>query len=566
MTFAPLTALPQASLRRSWAAFVSQVMSTLDTTDVTWLIEVDAYTGQTGSNRLPGAAWGSGPVASMPLGSRLDTGLATLRYSDTGWIGEPGDPLMPNVPYWGRLAAPPRFSRSMPVLPEQTRRLQAQYGEATLSNGDGLLDSVVSKWAVSGRRIRVLRGRRTVPYHSSYNSFVTTLDVVGVDWQADGMTARIGLRDRAWRLEVPLQQQLYLGTGGAEGGTELKGKSKPITMGIKRNIRPDLVDTANLVFKVHDGKINALLAVRDRAVPIADAGVDHASYAALVAASITAGTFHTCKAEGLFRVAFLTDGALVTCDVEGDVFGGVYTNTHAGIAQRLMLTRAGLPAADVDAGSFAALPSGPCGFHWGSDRPVTAAQALDEVLSSCGGWWGQDRYGTTRAGRLAAPAGTPVLEIVPKLMRGEPSRVALSEVPRYRQRVAYRPLGIVQTGADVADTVSQADRLLYGESWQVVTAYDGAVQARYPQADDRPPLVSGFDAESDGQALADYLHALHKADRRMFRVPLGPSGYATDLGNIVSLEYPRHDLASAPSFVVVGVDEDGDNVTLTLWG
>lgn len=51
-----------------------------------------------------------------------------------------------------------------------------------------------------------------------------------------GFRVRVALSDLAERLNDPLQPTLCLGTGGAEGGAELKGQPKPVAVGQVFNV------------------------------------------------------------------------------------------------------------------------------------------------------------------------------------------------------------------------------------------------------------------------------------------------------------------------------------------
>jgi hypothetical protein len=120
----------------------------------------------------------------------------------------------------------------MPLLPEEARRWQRQFGEIEIANGDGALDSLVNSYAIDGRRVRVLLG----PTGGAYNQFGAVADVLATGWSGDSLVVRVGLRDRGYSLDVPLQQNVYAGSGGAEGTAEIEGKPKPLCFGICDNV------------------------------------------------------------------------------------------------------------------------------------------------------------------------------------------------------------------------------------------------------------------------------------------------------------------------------------------
>src|SRR5690606_29502373 len=77
----------------------------------------------------------------------------------------------------------------------------------------------------------------------------------------------IPLRDRQAELEVPLQDDLYAGTGGLEGTADLTDKPRPVALGDVRNVPAVLVDPARLIYQVADSEIEALT-VYDRGIEL----------------------------------------------------------------------------------------------------------------------------------------------------------------------------------------------------------------------------------------------------------------------------------------------------------
>lgn len=530
--------------------------------DAICLVEIDVYEG-TGVNNLPPEAIGAVPLSSPALGASISTGVTTLTYADATWIGEPGDPDKPNGLYLGRALTPFQYERDCPIVPEQQGRLQLQYGQTVLAAGDGELDNAVKNFAIAGRSVRVRRGMRSVPLSTPYANHSLVLSALATGWSQDENQITIDLRDTAYKLDLPLQSVLYAGTGGAEGDAQFAGKPKPFLAGFVRNITPDFIDAANLVFAFHFRQAQAVVAVRDLgdALPI---DADYPTYAALTAASIASGHCATCLAQGVLRVETKPTG--LTIDAQGDAAGS-YADTHAGIARKLLTDLCGLSNGDFVSSSFGAWPSGTAGIYFGSDDTSTGADALNKLAASAGGWWGPGRDGRIAAGRLFDPAAAAIdLYVGLADIRGPIQVMALPALPRYRQRVGYQALQTTQDSANLAGLVSASDRAFYSQSYRSVTSIDASVQVRYPLAADFPVLVTLFDGVAQAQTLADYLLGLHKAERRMFRIPLGPLGFLLDLGKVVNVIYPRLGLEGGQPFVVVGTIEDAAGVDVVVWG
>lgn len=552
-----VTAFPPSPLN---AAFVDLIVT--PAAHGQYLLEIIAYRGgEARSGGLAGLA--EIPLASTPPGSGVSTGQITLLFADQHWIGEPSDADKPNTFYEGRMTVPLVLERQMPLLPEEERRVQRQFGLIEIANGDGYMDNLVQSLAVDGRQARVLFG----PHMGAYADFTVIADVVATGWEADDLAVQIGLRDRSYNLDLPLQINLYDGTGGAEGNDEIEGKPKPLLYGRCRNVTPILIDPANLIYQVHDGAFHALDAVYDRGAALTDSEDDAADFAALVLLSVSAGEFATCLAGGYFKLGSSPDG-LVTADVRGDADPD-YADTLDVIALRLLTDRAGLANRYINTASFAgaAALGGEMGIYFSSGELPTAAEALNSLLGSVGGWWGAARDGKVRAGRLTAPElRSPnmylnqfdILDLSP-----EPA-----PVPRWRQKVGGQKNWTVQRGEDIAASVTDERRQFLAEEYRVAVSASNTIRVRHLQALDADPLPGLFEDIDDAQALAVDLLALFSPDRKIYRLTLKRQGYALDLQKVVRITWPRLGLQNGKNFAVIGIREDADKdeTQILCWG
>jgi hypothetical protein len=501
----------------------------------------------------PGAwAMGAAPDSAASVAAPDGT---VLRLSLRGWIGEPSDDQMANVLYAKRLVEPPTLVRSIRVLPEDSARLSFQSGELSLDNADGGLDVLGGDWTMAGRPAVLRRGPHRTPIRARYGEFGRVADLrITSAALTSGDRLTLGLREAATDLSVPACQT-YTGTGGLEGDASLKGQLRPLLLGIKRQIQLLLLLSSPLVWQVAAGPLLQVFGVRDQGADLTPAG-DYPSLAALLGATVPPGSYATCLALGLVRTGRKPFGML-TADAQAAGDG-----SHGGIALALLRGPGGLPEDRIVASGFASLPGGLAGWIWTGG---TVAAALDEVLRSCGGWWGSDRLGRIVAGRLVRPdLMAPRFTLERWMLTAEPSEER-GAVPRYRQRVAYRRLATVQSATDLVGLDADKAALVaaYGTDQQVATAYSAATYDAYPSATDPDPLPSGYDAEADAQILADELLALHGVRRRRWRVPVGKWGHLIDLGDVVAVDHPR---LSGKSWVAIASDEVGDAKTLTLWG
>lgn len=149
---------------------------------------------------------------------------------------------------------------------------------------------------------------------------------------------------------VPVLTATYAGTGGKEGGADLKFKVKPWCFGAASNIEPVLIDVTNNVYQVSAyGPINAVTACYERAASFGTSYGNYTTYALLVAASIPPGRWATCLAEGMIRLGAPAAG-LITADVEGDK-PSTFLRKTGEIINRIC-TNAGISAGSIDSTSL----------------------------------------------------------------------------------------------------------------------------------------------------------------------------------------------------------------------
>ena len=203
-----------------------------------------------------------------------------------------------------------------------------------------------------------------------------------------------------------------------------------------------------LIYQIHDGSVQAIDAVYDKGSALT-AGSDYLSYAALAAASITAGQYGTCKALGLFKLGSAAAGQ-ITADVQGENAAGFIEKT-ADIVEWALLTSTVLEAADLDEASFAAVniaQPAPIDYFVGPDDNLTVAAFIQTLMRGIGGWGGHKLDGTFEVRIFSAPTGTPLARFNRgDMLGGDIKREPLPSAyqpPRYRWRVPYERNWTVQ--------------------------------------------------------------------------------------------------------------------------
>lgn len=496
--------------------------------------------------------------AAAPLCSRAAIGASegesVVYLSDTGHITLPDDPAADRL-YEGRAGVPLSLSRQLSPFPD-SQSDGRQAGQSRLTDGDASLGRIVTASAVDGRRVRVLSG----PKEGAYADFVPIFDGRAAGWYADGDHIRLDVRDHASLLEVPVQTNLYDGTGGLEGGETLKGAPKPLLFGYCLNVAPVSVDPAMLIYQVNSGSLGGIDAVYDRGVALEGAG-DSAN---LYAETIAAGSYMTDLARGLFRLGGMPDG-----QVTADAGGAEQTIADMALS---MIEQAGISGAWLGRDSFSSLAQavpGSAGLYMKS-ATQTVRQALRGLLAGVGACCYSGRDGRIRVGRLTEPKieGRRLTLDAQDVREVRPLRLPdILSPATWRRRIGYGKRYTVQT-SDLAASVTAERRDELSRSFDVATTVDPMVRVRHPLAADPPMLETALLEEADAAGIASHLQALHGADRLILSVRTHSIGHLVDLLDTVQLIWPRLGLENGRAFRCIGLREDCDKreTILTLWG
>lgn len=460
-----------------------------------------------------------------------------------------------------------RFTSS--VIGTTLTEMQAGWGEITLNNAGGDYDYLATGYAFDGGSITIRDGDPSRPF--AEHTVVLSGQMDGATVGTDEVT--ITIRDFGTRLDTAVLVNTYGGTGGADGTEDFEGKRKPRVFGRCRNITAPLVIPTSLAYQLSDGPISAVSACYVRGAALT-AGADYATLAALLAATVPAGSFATCLAEGWGRIAYASSGesGQVTWDVSGDATGG-YVETTGGIVQRL-LTLAGLTTAEIDTAAFTALDaaqSAPVGFFLALDDSSTFADVIARLVKGIGAWAGFTMAGVYTIGRLVAPAGTPVLSLseLDIAEDGLRSRDMPADLfpPPWRWRVKYDRNWTTQE-SDLAGSLSASRKAWLAEESRTVEKSATAIQTAHPLAQDLDPVESYFANKADATAEATRLLALHRVDRRLFAVTVPLVILSVRLGDVISVSHHRLGLSGGRLFVVaeITVDAQAGTTEFVGWG
>jgi len=508
---------------------------------------------------------GIAPIASFPIAAVEEpvggvSAPVPFYLSDIGWTGEPDDPDAPNRHYVPRVISPLRINREIPIVPDASRRVLQQLGDITMVNADGALDDLVRRMAIDGHEVTVKAVGRKAPYATAETIFKGTAS----SWKlaSDGSVA-LSLRDASWKLDAPAQQNVYGGTGGVDGGPDLKNKPLPLLFGECLNVLAVLVDSATWTYQVHGGAIEAVLAVYDSGKAL-NAGVDYDTDLTL-APTPPAGTFITQKNAGRFRLAAKPAGQ-VTADIRGDRTFGPYVSSAAGIAFRIAHSLGGIPDDQFDLMSFDLLNNvqqAPVGLYTGTNQ-VRLSDMIDVILGSIGAWWGANRLDKIEVGRLDLPGPKPLARLVTPDILGFDLLDTPSQInpPLWKVRVGHQRNWTPNLSPIAGDVTG--DRLTFlANEYRFGSFEDPSLMVAHLRAQETA-LPGLFANEADAEAEAQRLQTLYAGPFQLARIRTKLQGFLIPMNRTINVTYPRYGLQDGKNVITVGQGIDASHNESTI--
>jgi hypothetical protein len=398
---------------------------------------------------------------------------------------------------------------------------QSGWGDIIVSNESGVRDDWLED-AWDGRALKLLVGDPSWPrddFRTVVDGF--SADIVSLDERRIALRAR----DKSWALNVPIQTSLI-------GGSSVnKDKLKPLCFGDCFNVEPVLTDAATHKYQVHDGITEDIPAVREGG---------------------NATAFTEQLADGTFTLTG-SPTARITADVLG-ASTGPYLTTVADIVEHILTTRTILTSGDLDAAAFTAfdaLCAQTVGLYLREGGLV--ASALDALVRAVGGYWTWTRDGLFTLGRLDAPSGTPVLELIADDIALNGIRIARRILPVKAERFGYRRNWTPQ--AETVGAVSEANRALYAAPYKTVTASNPAVPAVHLLADEPAEFPTLLQVEAEAQTEVNRDAALYSTLRYVHEVQCFAAPFQIYCGQVIRITHPTKLFADGRLVTVVGIRE-----------
>lgn len=414
-----------------------------------------------------------------------------------------------------------------------------------------------------------------------FSTFTTVAMLTAAGMFTSNRKKEIRIRDLAWKLmQAELHGQRYGGTGGIDGDASLKGRIKPYCVGGPvKWISPVLINATGLIYQVSCSSVLAFDAVYDGGAALT-ADLDYATYDLLAAASVSAGHFATCKALGLFKIGAAPVYG-ITADVRGDndtLVGVAWPHTRAQIARRIATGRGAVKLndpTDIDTTAFEYVEqrqTATLGYYW--DEEITKADALNEVMEGCAGWWCMGLGGKLTIGFLEEPANVAALltlsyptdDATQESRLDEPAMTDWQAPRRSTLMEFARNYTPVSVDA-IAGAVPQSTATLMQGAGQFTTSEDLWVSGAFPTS----PLIrirGGFVSQDDAQDEGDRQRQLFRTRRDFFEIPAVIDPFAPLTGKVLTIANAnRQGLGTSRNLLCVGIAVNANaKPILKLWG
>lgn len=285
-------------------------------------------------------------------------------------------------------------------------------GTVALGNTDGILDKYKT-YGFDGRAIRIYRlMSKTEPLSDSNLYFTGTVSSPEFGWKE----VILNIQNRMEILNVPMQEATLAGTnsgaggdGGYEGSEESKDQIKPQVFGRCACVEGVVVNQFWLMYGFNFDREGArkpvykFYSVHVKGMPYFYSS-DYATADALKAATIGAGYYSTCVAEGLIRlgsvpadngkvVVALADRADAECTA-GAVVARVLEDNAEFVATQ-----------DFSTDGLALLDNfNPCTVGYYVTGNESIASVVNALLDSVGGWCVPNEKGVFEFGLIDLPA------------------------------------------------------------------------------------------------------------------------------------------------------------------
>lgn len=465
------------------------------------------------------ASAGRVPVVLVEVVARV-SGVETTRYlSSRPYTTTPTDSPA-NTVYRPVIIGGARISETLPVSGEAGM----SFGDIELDNSTGTLDTWLSDvWA--NRSVSMYVGDARWARADFRLVFAGVVSDIGARSRE---VVNLKIRDKLQQLNTTISE---VKLGGTSANAD---RLQPLTFGEAPNIEPLLVDKALLKYQFHKGAAERLIEVRDYGVPVT------------ATADLTTGTF-TLSA---------SPAGTITCSVQGEKPGGIYTNRVGGLVQQLATAYGTTPftSTDIDSANFTAFDTAntqSVGVYL-SDRE-NVLSVCQQLAASVGAQVSMSPVGKLRLLKIALPGagGTAVGEKNMAERTLEPvDRIPVRAAVKLGYCRNYTVQSNLQTG------IPPEHKALFAQEWRTVTVRDSTTATTYKLTQEPEQENTLLLSNTDATAEANRRLTLWKTPRTVYRYEAMPELMLEEVGAYQTITHSRFGMSGGVTGQIVGVERD----------
>lgn len=410
-------------------------------------------------------------------------------------------------------------------------------GSIEFDNTDGAIDSWLSDvW--KNRRVKVFIGDEFWPRADFYQIF-------------DGITDKLDCssRDKFSLIVSDKLQRLNTTVSDTKlGGTSANAdKLIPWLFGEQFNVTPLLSDDAYNEYQVSGGPINYISEVRDNGVPV---------------------SFTPLLAQGKFRLNQAPVGT-ITCDVQGDVPSGNYSNDVVGIIKRLVKdfgnAQQRFTDADLDTSllsTFAAANQQVVGLYL-TDK-ANVLECCNKLAASIGARVVMSKTGLMSLVKLDLPQSAAGTTVTADDMHER--SLFVSEMPDVvaAVQIGYCRNNTIQNALQTGLPAWQIDLYAQDQEWLTSTQQSSDVATNYKLFTNPNTIETQLMVTQDADNEANRLKGLWGVQRKVLTYQGMPWLLLEQLGNPQTLKHARFGLSAGVRGQIVNVTSDWLKATIQI--
>lgn len=342
-------------------------------------------------------------------------------------------------------------------------------------------------------------------------------------------------------------------SGSLEGDATISTNVKPILVGVKRNIKPILVDPFGLVYQWHDD-------LGDSIIDVTIAGDEFTFQSEVsdiysVTPDVDKYTIYRGSDGSYFRLGSEPTGE-VLISAQGDASLTGYVSSMPDIHKRVILKWGNMLESELDMGSYITLSlrvTHSTGFYFTDE--IKTDEALDIIVKDGGfGWWGPGRLGLFSIGRIENPDSIVPSVILNRNHFVDPNKGGTFSIQPIGVRIGklilgYRRYGQTLTVDQLSTSLSQSQIDDKGKEYRFVEYGVSSGD------DDTVTVYTEIDNEEDAQNEVIRLWSIWSVNRFMGRFTLKTGALSYFIGSDFIAQNGRYELSEAKKCISFGIHE-----------